>query len=512
MDRPSAPAPRKPSRGRRVIEWIEGNCIHAGGEWRGKPFRLLDWQKALLMALFELLPSGLRRYRWALIGVPKKNGKTELAAAIALYLLIADGEPAPLVVCAASSEEQANLVFGAAKTMCMESPTLSAITECFEGEILVPSIPGAKLRRVAAAAGTNDGQNISAVICDELHEWQGTKGEAVWNVLTNGTGARRQPLILQITTAGYDLEGTICGKQYLHGCRVRSGEVDDPRFFFHWVEAPKDADHRDPEVWRQANPSYGVLVREEFFLDQLSKKTEAVFRRYFLNQWVAAEEIWIPFGVWDACRSELELDTSLPLYVGIDIARNVDSSALVVAQRQEERVVLRATVWENPYPVGHLLHDSWRMNNHLVMERCRSLFEEFPVAACAVEDEEIRPGPMFAYDPWRFRPEAEVLTGEGLAMVEFPQTDPRMVPASQAFYEAIMKTHVAHDGDPVLKRHVENVTADQKPRGWRMSKPVGSTRKIDAAIAAAIALYCAQTTAAPEEFTSVYETRGILLI
>jgi phage terminase large subunit-like protein len=191
-------------------------------------------------------------------------------------------------------------------------------------------------------------------------------------------------------------------------------------------------------VWKLANPSYGFLVHEPFFWDQLTKKTESVFRRYFLNQWVASEEIWIPYGVWDSCASDLELDPRLPLHVGIDIARNVDSLALVIAQKQDQRIVLRATVWENRYAEGHSLHDSWRMNNSLVMDRCRELFAQFPSPACAIDDE-TKPGPMFAYDRWRFRPEAEALAGEGLAMVEYPQNDARMIPASQAFYEAILK-------------------------------------------------------------------------
>jgi phage terminase large subunit-like protein len=498
-----------------VVAWIERYCVHTNGSWIGKPFRLLPWQKRLLYELFEQGADGLRRYRWALIGVPKKNGKTELAAALGLYFLLADGEPAPLVVCAAASEEQADLVFEAAKTMGTLSPYLAAVTERYQREILVPSIPGAKLKRVAAAAGTNDGQNIHAVLCDELHEWAGDKGEKVWNVLTNATGARSQPMVLQITTAGYDLEGTICGKQYAYGCKVRDGQVQDPRFYFHWVAAPPESDHRDPAVWQAANPSYGVLVHESFFRDQLSKKTESVFRRYFLNEWVAAEDIWIPYGAWEACRSDLDLDPDRPIYVGIDIARNIDSSALVIAQPQGEgqgqRLVLRATIWENPYPQAHSLHDAWRMNNALVMDRCRELFAQFPTPACGI-DGEIQPGPLFAYDPWRFRPEAEALQAEGLTLIEFPQSDVRMIPASQGFFEAIMKGKIAHDGDPVLKRHVEQVTADPKPRGWRMSKPAGSTRKIDAAIAAAIACSCALTHEAPEVRRSAYADHDLIVV
>jgi hypothetical protein len=133
-------------RGYRIIRCVEANCVHTQGEWIGRPFRLLSWQKRWLLELFELAPTGLRRYRWALLETAKKAGKTELAAALAVYLLIGDEEPAPLGACAAASEEQGDLVFGAAKTMCKMSPTLSMVTDVYHREILVPSIPGAMLR------------------------------------------------------------------------------------------------------------------------------------------------------------------------------------------------------------------------------------------------------------------------------------------------------------------------------------------------------------------------------
>jgi phage terminase large subunit-like protein len=256
--------PERPTRGYRVIRWIEANCVHTQGEWIGRPFRLLPWQRRWLLELFELAPTGLRGYRWALLGTAKKAGKTELTAALALYLLIGDEEPAPLGACAAASEEQADLVFGAAKTMCKMSPTLSMVTEVFDKEILVPSMPGAKLRRVAAAAGTNDGPSYSFVVLDELHEWAGTKGEQVWNVLTNATGARRQPLIVQITTAGVGGTETICERQYQYGRKVATGEADDYAYLFRWFQAADGSDHRDPQAWAAANPSYGVIVRDEF--------------------------------------------------------------------------------------------------------------------------------------------------------------------------------------------------------------------------------------------------------
>jgi len=505
--------PKRRSQGARVCRFVEQHCVLTNGEWIGQPFKLQAWQRRVIYELFEVNDDNLRRYRWALLGVPKKNGKTELAAALALYFLLGDGEPAPLVVCAAASDEQADLVYGAAKTMVTMSPTLSQICTPFDKEILVPSSPGAKLQRVAAVAGTNDGKNIHAVVCDELHEWQGDKGEKVWNVLTNGTGARRQPMVLQITTAGYDLE-TVCGRQYQYGQRVRSGEVADFRYYFHWVEAPEASDHRDPAAWEAANPSFGTLVHAPFFEDQISKKTESVFRRYFLNQWVASADLWLPFGAWDACRSGLELDPALPTYAGIDVALRNDSTAVVLAQRQAhedgERTVVRARVWENPYPDGDPRHGDWKLNIFEVEEHLKAVREQFPEPSTEIDDE-LKPGPEFAYDPAYFHRSAALLEGDGLAMVEFPQHDSRMIPASQNLYQLVSEGRIAHDGDPVLRRHVENAIADQKPRGWRLTKPKGSRRKIDAAIALAIATYRATTTDTVGE-PSVYETESLLVI
>ncbi len=484
--------------------------MFTNGEWIGRPFRLLPWQKRLLLSLFEIDPDGLRRYRWALLGVPKKNGKTELAAALALYFLIGDGEPSPLVVCAAASEEQADLVFGAARRMAELSPTLSRVTARFDKEILVPSIPGAKLRRVAASVGTNDGQNIHAVICDELHEWAGAKGEAVWHVLTNGTGARRQPMVFQITTAGYDLE-TICGQQYTYGQRVNAGEVADRRYYFEWSEAPEGADHRDPKVWAAANPSYGVIVHPAFFEDQL-KKPESVFRRYFLNQWTASEESWLPPRAWLDCEASVGLDPSLPIYVGIDAARTHDSSAVVISQPRDGRIVQRAKVWDNPYQPEDARHDAWRLELAVIENYLLELFEAYPAPAAAAEKDGPKArGPAFYFDPWRFDRSAELLVGKGLNMQEVPQTDSRMAPACMAYYDLIATKVIAHDGNVTFARHIAAASRkDVSDRAWRLTKPRGSRKKIDAAIAGAISAYFAHAVRfAPPAFRSNYETERL---
>jgi phage terminase large subunit-like protein len=489
--------------GHRVIKWIERHCVHTNDRWLGKPFRLLPWQKWIILALFTTGADGLRIIRWALIGIGKKNGKTELAAALACYFAFGpsgpDGnpEPAALVVCAAGSDDQADLVFGAAKVMCEQSPTLSQITETFEAEILCPSLPGSKIIRVAAAAKKTssnlDGKNIYVVICDELHCWEGPQARVVWDTLTNGTVTRRQPMVFQITTAGFDLE-TVCGEQYLYGKSVASGETDDPRFFFWWVEPPEGADHTDPDVIAAANPSFGVIATLEFYVDQLTKKTEAVFRRYFLNQWTEAAETWLPQGTWEAGDiGPFTFLKDVPLVGATDAATKWDSTALVRAQRhtcdemcpgwngQVDKFRLTAAIWERPYdPRTRRPLEGWKLPSAEIENTIREYASGHQMVA-------------WAYDSAHFHRSAEQLESEGLPMEDFPQTDSRMVPAAQMLFQLLMDGKVEHDGDAVFARHIRAAVAVQARGGnggWRLAK--GKTKKkMDAAVAAAMAIWLA---------------------
>lgn len=482
--------PERRGKGPQVIQWIEDHCVYSDGQWIGLQTRLLLWQKIFILALFALGEGGIRLFRWCLLGVPKKNGKTQLAAWLALYFLIGDGEPSPLVVCAAASDDQADLVYGAAKICAERSPTLSQICECYDKEILVPSIPGARLKRVAAVSGTNDGQNIYVVICDELHEWIGAKGRNVWTVLTNGTGARREPLVLQITTAGADPgvaigeAETVCGEQYLLGQRILSGEVTDPRYLYCWVSVDDALEYRAPENWELANPSWGTTLPypEAFFRDQLTKKRESEFRRYFLNQWTTTFEAWIPSEVWGSLKVEAVpwFDPERPIFVATDASTKLDSTAHLYAQWTSydpatRKLRVAAQIWERPAgPDGKPL-DEWKLPIADVENRLRDAHQVFRITAAG-------------YDPALFERSAQQLEIEGLPMVEIPQSDARMVPACQATYELIMQGRLEHNGDPVLARHIGSAVAVEAHRGgWRIKK-AGSKARMDAAVALVMAV------------------------
>ena len=237
------------TRGPRVCKFIERHCVLGEGDYFGQPVRLRRWQKRIIYNLYELLPNGDRRYKRALIGLPKGNGKT-LAAWIGAYELAGGEHVSPIVPIGAASFEQSDLVFGDLKTIFRESPTLSEVAEVYDTEILLKGQPG-RAMRVAAARGTNDGARPSCYIADELHEFHDPSKEGAHLVLSNGTAKRANSLQLNITTAGADLD-SLLGRMYGKGRRIQSGEEVDDSFFFEWWDAPEGLNLSDPDELRQA--------------------------------------------------------------------------------------------------------------------------------------------------------------------------------------------------------------------------------------------------------------------
>lgn len=552
----SSAAAERRTNGPRVARFIETFCRQSRGQLAGAPVLLRDWQREILDELFTLRDDGLRQHRTGLLGLPRKNGKSTLGSALALYLLVADGEAGAEVYSCAGDRQQARIVFNEARKMVEASPDLSSILTVYRDVIHFPRTQGV-YRVLSADARLQQGLNPSACLFDEVHV---QPDDELWNALVLGMGTRAQPLMLGITTAGYD-EESLLWKLYEYGRKVQSGEIDDPTFWFRWWEpARADCDWRDPAVWAECNPALGDFLHEEALAADARTTAEHEYRRYHLNQWTRAANAWLPFGAWDGCLApDLQLDPALPICAGIDVALRNDSTAVVIAQRREvgpehapkplelartlapaharrgtdmpdglvsfiaeedddapqpepveqthERTIVRARVWENPYPEGDNRRELWALDVREVEEYLKALFSLFPSPAVEI-DGEVRPGPAYVYDPSYFSRSAQVLQGEQLAMVEFPQSDARMIPASQGLYQLIVEGKLAHDGDPALARHVGNAAADQKPRGWRLTKPRGSRKKIDAAIAMAFAVHQAQQEP-PTRRVSVYETRGV---
>jgi len=430
------------------------------GVHAGLPLRVTDWQYDLLDNLYERREDGLLRYKRTLVGLSRKAGKSLLGSLIGLYGLI-EGEPGAEVYSAAGDRQQARIVFGEARRQVLESSTLSKVCRVYRDVIEVPET-GAIYRVLASDSKLVQGLNPSTVVCDELH----VVHEDLWDALTLGSGARRDPMVVAITTAGYDLE-SICGRLYQYGKRVVDKEITDEAFGFFWWEAPESCDVHDRAAWAAANPNLDLgLISEEDFEVAAKQTAEVAFRRYRLNQWVRSQESWLPSGAWESCVDrDLDLVLGAPTFVGIDMALKHDSIAVVCVQIIDERIVVRAKIW---LPSEDFI-DVADIENHIRMLRGKYQLVEV------------------AYDPAYMQRSAEILSDDGVMMVEFPQSAARMVPACGHLYEMIVGGKIAHDGAPVFTDQVLSATPRSTDSGWRLSKGK-SKRKIDAAIALAMAV------------------------
>ena len=344
--------------------------MHADGDYYGRPFRLRPFQAELLARAYELRADGTRRYDRVVVGLPKGNGKTELAAAIAVAELAGPvvfdgwdsagaptGQPrlSPDIPVAAASFEQANLVYAAARAM-LRKGALAEFVDTFDTEVLLKERPG-RLYRVAAIAGTNDGLRPTFFVADELHEWTGPR-ERVYLVLQGGRAKRRGAWQLVISTAGWAPD-SLLGQLYAHGKRVLAGEETDDRFLFVWCEADATWDLKDPaqleQAIRQANPAAGDFLPLENLVEQFRASPEFEARRYHLNQWTAAPARWLPAGAWDRLAQPRLVADGTPIAIGFDGSYSGDSTAVVGCTTDGYLFVLG--LWEKPARAA----DDWRV-------------------------------------------------------------------------------------------------------------------------------------------------------
>lgn len=455
--------------GRQVVKFAEEKIVQTKGRWAGKPLLMEPWQLELLDELFLVDGDGKRVYREALIGLPRKNGKSSLASAIALHGLVASGEGGPEVYAAAGSADQARVVFQQAREYVEASPWLRTWLHPLRSAIRCNSNNGV-FRVLSADGAIAHGLNPSLAVIDELHVHREAE---LYYALTTGVIAREEPLVVSITTAGYD-RNTICWELYERGRALQAKGVDAMReagFLFYWREAAPERKPGDRKGWMEANPS--SWVTESLLEREYERLPEAVFRRLHLNQWTPSEDSWIRPGDWDACVGKPVLDPEAPTWIGVDIGLKRDATALVWAQWHDDKLHLGCDI-RVPEPGNELSALENRARLKALSGRFSALRE-------------------IVYDPWSFRESAEMLAEEGLPMVEFPQTAARMAPASEHLYELLKDHRVVHDGSDLLRRHVLAASASETERGWRISKRK-SKERIDAAIALAMA--CERATVA----------------
>ena len=456
----------------------------------GAPLEPRPWQRELIGRIFARTPDGHRRHRLALVGMGRKNGKTALMAAVALYGLLAEGEGAQVFSCAAD-RDQARLLFSDARRMVELNPELLELCRIYRDVIEVKGT-GSVYRALSSEAYTKEGLSPTLVLYDELHA---APNRDLWDVMTLAQGARVDPLLIAPTTAGVrtDITGkdSIAYTLYQHGKRIAAGETEDPSFFMAWWEPESTAaplsEHR---VWEMGNPGLGDILSEADLAAAAasvpSRTPEAEFRIKRLNQWVNSATAWLPSGAFESREVVRQLRLKEKIVVGFDGSFNHDCTALVACTLDGFVAVLG--LWERPAEVK-----DWEVPIDEVDARVRAACRDYDVQEIVA-------------DPFRWVREIQSWANAGLPAMEYPTTSPgRMVPACAKFYDAVVNGAITHGGDPrldaALVRHVNNAVVKIDRLGPRVVKENrASSRSIDLAVAA-IAAYDRATFLAAEPAT-----------
>jgi phage terminase large subunit-like protein len=503
--------------------FFERLLLHSKGEWAGKPFTLLPWQRDnVIRPLFGWKRrDGTRKYRRAYIEVAKKNGKSELGSGIALYCLLADGEEAAEVYSAASDREQAAIVFETAKHMVEDAPALSKRCEIYRRAITVPSTRS-YYRVLSADVPSKHGPNVHALIFDELHT---QANRDLWDTLTAGTASRRQPLIVALTTAGFDRK-SICWEQHEYARKVLAGIIVDPEFLAVICAAEAKDDWLNPKTWAKANPSLGVTVSEDFLRGEAARAREVpayqnTFRRLHLSQWVSQITRWMPMDIWDRCNGPVDPQAlrGRPCYGGLDLASSSDLAAFLVVfppTAEDPLYSAMARFWipeenmEQRVRSAGVPYDAW-VRQGFIKATEGNVIDYVTIGADILELSTAYGFQEVAFDRWGAIQMSQQLTDEGFTMVDFGQGFVSMSPPTKELLRLVLDRKFAHGGNPVLRWMADNVAVRTDPAGNIKPDRQRSTEKIDGIVALIMALDRALRHGQGDP-GSVYETRGLTIL
>ncbi len=475
----------------RIERFFSRRLRHAKGAFSGRPFTLENWELEDIQNIYDPLTIVrdkvtrqdllVRQVHEALIGVGKKNGKTHIASGLGLFHLTADGyhrretgewvftpEGGAEVFNVAASKNQAKVLFQIARAFVLGDPFLRSMCRVYKDAIEVPET-GAVWQVLAADARLAHGPNPSVAIIDEI--WAHRDPE-LYEAFASAGAARPQPLVITITTAGWDQsDGSIGYALYKAGRKWERSKRPNKAFYFHWYQAPDGCRIDDPKAWRAANPSRWVTptyLRGEL-RRAIPRGLQLQFRRWHLNQWTTTKEIAIPIDAWDACGGRPKIPKKADVLVGVDSAPKRDSTGVVIVHRD----ATGAHHWRGRKFVvdpetGYLDYEALE---EALREACRT----YTVHRILV-------------DPYNMTRSMLLLADEGLPIEEFPQGDARMVPASMNVHELVMQRRLLHGGNPDLREAVLNAAKKVTERGWRFHKRT-SAGVIDILIAGTMPSY-----------------------
>jgi phage terminase large subunit-like protein len=498
----------------KAISFFESYLSHVKGEKAKKPFLLEPWQQAIIGCIFGWKrPDETRRYREVFILIPRKNGKTALAAGIALYVMFCDGEKGAEIYSAAAERDQAALVFEHAKGMVLQNPKLSGHAQIYTKAITIESI-GASYKAISADANTKHGFNTHFAVIDELHA---QKNRELVDVLKTSTGARRQPLIVHITTSDYD-RPSICNELYDYASKVRDGIINASQFMPVIYEAKPEDDWQDPKVWAKANPNLGVSIGLNYFREAFNEALEKptcrnTFKRLHLNIRTEQDVLWLPMEKWDACHTfdmnELE---GKECYAGIDLASTSDISAFVLFF--PESCALLPFFWVPSSTAvkrqrDRVPYQTWI--DQQLMEKTEGDVVDYDVIRRRVNEiGKVYNIQEIAIDRWNSTHLQTQLTGDGFTVVPFGQGFASMSAPSKELEKLVVGGELSHNNNPVLRWMASNVAAETDAAANIKPSKKKSSEKIDGIVAAVMAIGRAMVRT--DSGVSIYEAEGIKVL
>lgn len=507
----------------RAVKFIENLC-HTKGKWAGKRFWLLPWQEQLIRDIFGIVkPDGNRQFRTAFVEICKKVGKSELAAAIALYLLYADNEPSAEVYGAAADRQQASIVFDVARQMVEMSPALMKRSKLMSATKRIVNYGNAGFYQVLSAeVGSKHGFSISGLVFDEIHT---QPNRQLYDVLTKySSDARQNPLHFIITTAGND-RNSIAFELHTKAIDILEGRRVDPTFYPVVYGLKDDEDWEDEANWYKVNPSLGYTVDIERLRDayreaKQNPADEITFKWLRMNMWVSSTTSWIPDAIFMKGNEpiDMRLLEGRDCYAGLDLSSTGDITALVLIfppRNTDEKYILAPYFWvpEETIPQrvksNSVPYDVWEKQGHLLATEGNVIHYDF-IEKFICDLAEKYHILEIAVDRWNATHMIQNLEDAGFTMVPFGQGFASMSTPTKEFYRLLMEGQIIHAGHPVLRWMAGNVVIETDAAENIKVTKAKSKEKIDGIVASIMALdRCLRNQGEPQG--SVYDERGLLV-
>ena len=507
----------------RAVTFIENLC-HTKGKWAGTRFWLLPWQEQLIRDIFGIVkPDGNRQFRTAFVEICKKVGKSELAAAVALYLLYADNEPSAEVYGAAADRQQASIVFDVARQMVEMSPALMKRSKLMSATKRIVNYGNAGFYQVLSAeVGSKHGFSISGLVFDEIHT---QPNRQLYDVLTKySSDARQNPLHFIITTAGNDRH-SIAFELHTKAIDIIEGRRVDPTFYPVVYGLKDDEDWEDEANWYKVNPSLGYTVDIERLRDayreaKQNPADEITFKWLRMNMWVSSTTSWIPDAIFMKGNEPIDMRMleGRDCYAGLDLSSTGDITALVLMfppRDADEKYILVPFFWvpEETIPqrvkANSVPYDVWEKQGYLLATEGNVIHYDF-IEKFICDLAEKYHILEIAVDRWNATHMIQNLEDQGFTMVPFGQGFASMSTPTKEFYRLLMEGQIIHAGHPVLRWMAGNVVVETDAAENIKVTKAKSKEKIDGIVASIMALdRCLRNEG--EQQGSVYDQRGLLV-